>query len=236
MSMILNPYRYAAGGANDFNPESEVSSAEILTWLEPDSYNGMTNVWEDKSTQGNDWTAAVGFEPSVVSGGPEYNSQDVVQFSDHYLIGPNLSSLTEAEVFILLDIDADPPQSGVQTGLYFLASLGSHYPWVNGTIYDGFCSNSRKTVGNPTESLTDPRVVNIWSASSDWNYNLDSSSLYSTVSNTVTGPATTYLGRSDGGGGPFYLRGRIRAFILYDGKLSASDRAAVYNYLDVMRA
>ena len=243
MSVILNPYRYASSGGDEgFNPETDVSSATLTNWLEPDSFDSANNLWETKSSTGGDW-AVDGSGVSLVTGGAEYNNENVVQFDGTDYIYPltyeAFSGLTAAECFLLIDIDEDPPSGVAKTGLWiFGGAFNEVYPGTDGVIKSNFASNGNKTVGNPSVSLTDPRIVNIWSAPSDWQYNLDNSSLYSTTSNTVQEDIYPTIGQGllIPGFTEIFLSGRIRAFLFYDGKLSSDDRDAVYNYINAMRA
>ena len=237
VTRTINAHRAAAGGA--FDPDADVSSASLTIWLEPDSYNDTTHVWADKTANGNDFTASSGYEASVVSGGAEYNSENVVRFNDSYLTGPDISSLTEGEMFVLFDLDEDPPSVNVDAGGWkFGTQTGSsaynHFTFTNGNIYEDFGNSIRRNLGNPTADFTSPRIVNMWSASADWACNIDGSSHYTTGSNTPSFPTEARLGAPGLAVSRFH-QGRFRALLLYDAKLSTADRSAVYDYLDAMR-
>lgn len=234
-----------------FNPETDVSSASMLAWLEAGAdcenssgvpaTNGQTiEFWRDKSTQGNDFSqSTAGDRPTFVSdGGSEYSNAPVVRFTsatNQYLttISAGFNTLTEGEVFLLVDIEADPPAGFQASGIWKIGSGSTpHFPYIDSKIYDDFGTSNRKTVGNPTPSLETPRIYNPVSASSDWSTRLDGTQIFSTASNTVSFPADAIIGRSDVNN---RLNGRIRAFFFYDAKLSTSDRTAVYNYMDSLR-
>jgi hypothetical protein len=223
-----------------FDPEADVASANLITWLEPDSLSGLT--WADKSTAENDWAAPnSGFAPALVSGGAPYLSANVVEFDQDYVVGPNLSSLTAGEVLMLLDVNADPAATQATGGSWKLGSTTgtnrkNHYPWTDGSIYDDTGRAARVTVGNPTPALTSPRIIDVWSASGDWAFQLDGSTLSSTSTNTVAFGDTTRIGADTDASPDRFLAGRIRAVLIYDAKLSTADRAAVYAWLDAMRA
>ena len=166
------------------------------------------------------------FRTNILNGQPAFEFDGDGQWfntGDH-------SSLTECEVFAVVKIDNDPPgtnEFGAQTGLWnYSTGDVTHYPYVTGDIYEGFGSNARYFVGNPTPSLSSQfRIINIWSATNDWAYNLDGINLFSTGTNTVGLDSSCNLGYSTGGN--YFLDGKITEFVLFDHKLSASDRASV---------
>lgn len=237
---IINSHAFQSGGGPAFDPEGDVTTANLIIWLDAASYDGTTDVWEDKTTEGNDFTAVTGYEAAVVSGGAEYLSADVVEFSDTYLTGPNLSGLSEGEMFVLFDVNEDPPSVKLDAGGWkFGAQSGAfeynHIPFTNGTIYDDFGNGTRRTLGNPSLDMTSPRIFDLWSAASDWGCKIDNVDFYTTASNTVSFAAVAKLGTTDPAITRFH-QGRFHTLLFYDGKLSADDRTAVYNYLDGLRA
>ena len=196
----------------------------------------------DRSTNGNDFTASGTYRPTYrADGGAEWNNGPVLEFTTAFgsaqgFNGPNLSALTAGEAFFLIANTNDPAAASVSSILQYMgtSAFESHVPFTDGNIYDDFGSTVRKTVGNPTPSFTSPRIYNVVSASGDWSATLDGSSLHSTGTNTVGFPAAPMLGIGKSLGN--YFLGEMKAFLLYDGKLSSGDRTAVYDYLDALRA
>lgn len=246
MITVVNPYRFVAGGA--FNPETDVTSAGIVFWLEagddcenssgvPATDGQTIQYWRDKSTNGNDWSqATAGNRPTFdADAGASWNNGPAVAFSNassQYLTGPNLSALTASEFFFLLVI---PSTANVGWCNFNTYSTNNHYT-LGGIIYDGIGSSARKTVGTPATTLTNPHIYNVINTSSEWTANIDGSQEFTTATNTVSfGSGPPRLGAS-------YdttlwdWTGSMVAVLLYDGKLSTDDRTAVYNYLDALRA
>lgn len=225
-------FPHAFGGAA-FSPDDETG---LVRWYEADFITGLVDTdpiatWEDASSAAVDATqASSGNRPTYQTN--ELNGLPIVRFdgNDVFEIG-DLSALTEGEVFIVIKLDADPATAGSTSGLWHLGSdtTTTHFPYTDGTIYDGFGTTARKTTVNPTPALTSWRIYNVWSAASDWASNLDGSSLYTTATNTVGFPADARLGANSVG--IIYLDGDIAAFILYDHKLSAGTRSDVLGYL-----
>lgn len=230
---IIGASRARGGGGGGWTPES-VTSASVVFWLEPDSISGST--WSDKSAAGNHWALPSGHEPSVITGGAEWLSADVVRFDlGETATGIDLSSLTAGEIFILYQRDSDPATGVENSGIWHFGTAGI-WPvfWTDGNWYEDFGRASRMTTGNPTLSMTSPRVIDMISVSGEWSILVDGSTHYTTATNTPSFRSVPFIGAQVGGWN-YSMMGEVRAVIFYDGKLSTDDRTAVYNYLDTMR-
>lgn len=107
-------------------------------------------------------------------------------------------------------------------------AAASHYPF-DSAIYEGFGTNSRKTVGFPEVAITDWRRYNVWSAAGDWAARIDAFTEFSTASNTVLWDSAPVIGHGKRSGalstnvGSF--QGRIGAVVLYNRKLTTTERS-----------
>jgi hypothetical protein len=235
----------SSGGA--FVP-SDATSASLVFWYEAgvdceeatgDSCETDDGVqfWVDKSAAANDADQTTIADRPIYHGDGDTSdwSDDVVEFHDHFLDIVDLSAKTEGEFFVIMQLKADPSVSGPTGGAWEFGTAASstYFPYFNGTIYDGWGSTTRKTVGNPTASLASPRVINIISAASDYEVIIDASSQYSTVTNTVGFGSIPTFGVSRGGA--TYLRAWVKGFCMYDGKLSTGDRSDVYDYFAALK-
>ena len=219
--MIINPYRFGVALPTDI--------ASLIIWLDASDRGSTTDQWDDKSGLGNHFTATSGQFPTF-SGG-----EAIFDGVTSRVYGPNLSALTAGEVFLRVAVDVDPSASVETSGLWgfgsnLIGGQSDHYPYTSGIIYSGWGRDSRVTVGDPTPALTSYRTVNIWTASGDWNYNLDGTSLYSTATNTVGFRTSTVLGYSTSDAGQ-YLDGNIKAMCVFNAKLSAGDRSDMEAYM-----
>ncbi len=212
-----------------WTPES-VTSANVVFWIEPDSLSGST--WADKSAANNDWTLDSGKEPYVQAGGTEWLNADVVRFDTGDLMsGPNLSSLTAGEMFLLFRKDYIPG-GGFGSWTFGTNTNSGHVVWVDGSWYEGFGRATRVNIGNVGHTaISDPMIADMISTSSEWTVLLNGASQYTTGTNSVSFASAPKVGNDRS----FHMLGEIRAAILYDGKLSTGDRTDVYNYLDAMR-
>ena len=113
--------------------------------------------------------------PSLQTG--VLNGEPVLRFpGNDYFVGPDCSSLTEAEVFIVVKCDAEPPANDGAAGLWSFGTSGNvvlfPYP-INGNIYDDFGSTTRPARGNPTPSLAAWRLYSVKTSSSEWTNYVD---------------------------------------------------------------
>jgi len=221
------------------------SGSNWKLWAEADSITGLNNndaitTWSDESGNGNDMTqSTTANKPTYITAG--INSKASVAFDlDHagarfFTLGSFMSGFTAGEIFVVVGNETDPQGTPANTGFWNFSSQGAtpccpdtHFPWTEGTIYDSWGTTVRKTVGNPSPSLTTARVYNVQSASGAWLAALDGSTLLSTGTNTVGFATAPTLGRSINA---YYYRGTVAMIAVSDSVLSAGDRSIVLNYL-----
>ncbi len=147
---------------------------------------------------------------------------------------PDMSALTALTAFVVVRLAADPPPLDAKTGLWKLGThIGpgaAHYPYTDGTIYDGAGSAGRTVVGNPTPALTTARHYCARSAVGSWEAWLDGASLASNANAAGPGlPTDPRMGSF--GGADVLLDGEWAELILCSAALSAGDRQAVEDYV-----
>jgi len=145
---------------------------------------------------------------------------------------PFFPSATAASVFQVFKIPSDPNATANKTGPLFFcngdSTTDSHLPWIDGTIYDSLFSTTRKTVGNPTPSMTSPTLYTVISGASDWRAYINNSSLFTTATNTFSNAGFT--GKAWVGVSTFAFRwfpGYAAEILVYDSVLSDADRNAI---------
>jgi len=219
-------------------PEDQPPLTNLVVWLKTPIVglvnNDQVTTWPDSSGNGNDATQTTEADK------PEYltnqiNGLDVVFIdggnSEFLNIALNASGYTAASIFIVLKVTADP-STGAGAGLWNLsdADFSAHFPYTDGVIYDNAFSTVRKTVGNPTPSLTSFHIYDVISASGSWKARLDAVELFATGTNTVDGATSLVLGRSTIGGS-FDFGGSIAEVLIYNAALSDTDRNDAETYL-----
>lgn len=208
----------------------------LKLWLRADalalSDNDPVATWPDSSGEGNDATQATsGSRPTFKNDG----AFPIVRFdgSDDFFDLPDFASgLTAGEIFIVVKIDADPPPEA-QSGLWVFgsAATATHFPFSDGTVYDGFATDTRKTTVNPTPSLSAAyRLYNISSQSGEWTSRLDGTQIFTTGTNTVGWTTTPKIGKSEGGAS-YFFDGDLAEVIMYDSVLSSGNRDSVETYV-----
>lgn len=250
MSMLVNPYVFAAPGGSSVIP-AYAAGASLIIWhradlglysdagITPATTNGASVYqWNDLSGNNNHATKHASSSTSPTLATSAINGENAIVFNNQfYGLANVLSGLTAGEVFCVVKVDADPPASGTpgEGGLWHLGDQGgfnTHFPYTDGTWYESFGALSRFTVGNPTPSLSSTyRVINIYSASNDWEPFIDGVSLGHQGVNGVRFPQGTSgfvpsLGASLDYSN-YVLKGRIAEFLLHSTKLGGTDRATV---------
>jgi hypothetical protein len=191
------------------------------------------STWADKSGNGNNATQSTdGSRPPVASA--VQNGKDAIDFEpvDHLILPDFVSGFSACSFVGIGKIAADPPPSTINSGPMIFTtseSVGQHWPFTDGIIYDGFASTARKTVGDPTPSLAAWHLISIRSAASDWEFHLNGTSLFSTGTNTVG--ITTMPTIAQGFGSGAYWDGYIGEIILTNSALSTVDRQKAEGYL-----
>ncbi len=189
--------------------------------------------WQDKSPNARNATQSVDANRPVytLGGASTINSLPVIRLngSTQYFDLATLSSLTAGEIFVVSKILTDPPTLESQTGFWIMGASGEkhHFPWTDGRIYDDFGSTLRRALPNPGQKLTLPNIYNVSSISGEWAATLNGIQLYTSTNNTVSFNFTPSIGRD----ASHYFAGDMAEMVLYDRKLSTTDRTAVMTYL-----
>lgn len=222
---------HRAGGGGGGDPSADIIyDANAITGL---SDGDLILQLLDQSGNGNDTT---GTGAALV--GPTYDvdafgtGRHGIRFGGAaWFQLPDLSALTEAELFVVIKIDADPPVSTDTSQHWdFQRSSGadSHYPWTDGVIYEHAGTSVRKTVGNPTPALTTARLYNVITTASEYTVNLDTAQIFTTATNTVSFAVDPRIGGQVRGG--FLHAGMIghyAEFRLYPIKRTSPERSAI---------
>jgi hypothetical protein len=204
----------------------------LWSWLKADAIGGLSDgdpitTWQDSSAANHDATASGGNRPVYKTN--ILNSLPVARLtraSSQFFALPDMSALTEGEIFIVVKANAESPSNS----LWLIGSDSAEmlYPFSGDSkIYDQFGTTARKTVDDPTPALTSFRIYSVYSASGDWQAYLDGVSLFSTGTNTVGFNASPLLGW----GGTDFLDGDIAEVIIYDHKITGTERTNIVTYL-----
>lgn len=160
------------------------------------------------------------------------NGKAAVEFdgiNDSYSFGNLFNLMSAGEVFLVYGVADDPAVTPYVSGLWTTGAGGgfssTHFPFNDGSIYDGWGSTTRFSVGNPTPSLTSPRLYNVSSATGDWKARLDTALLFSSASSTVAFPNPFLFGRSNDAS--YNAKGRLFRLLIFNRVLEEFERQAV---------
>jgi hypothetical protein len=233
-----NFHQSAPRKTKQFNPRALPG---LILWLDASSESGSdgsTIVANDRSGAGNN-AITTGADPTLqtVSGIRVYRFNGTSQYAKFN--NSLVSGLTTGEIFVLIKIAVDPPIDANKTGLWEFGGdpTRTHFPYIDGTIYDQFGTTARKTTVDPALSLSSAfRVYNVISASGEWTSNLDGTQLFTTATNTPSWTTTTpLLGTGNSGGvlgSPGYLlNADIKQLVFCNRKLTGTERTNVTSYL-----
>jgi hypothetical protein len=241
MSLLLIPALLSQAGGGAWTP------AEITTalWLDADDSptititSGAVSQWDDKSGNGRNATQGTAAARPVVSSGG-LGGLDVVVFDgtdDQMGISSIPTGQSAYAIYAVLRNDQDPPSNAAQSGIWnftgdtSMSTRNSHHPFTDSNLYHNFGSTTRKSVGNPTPSLSSAHIFNVDSAASSWVARLNGTQIFSTGTNTVGMQSTCYIGLSDIVDSNRFYDGAYAEVVLVTSVLSQSDREKMEGYL-----
>jgi len=232
------------GGGGAPPPWTPLTDSPAL-WLRGDDRvmaSSKVATWTDKSGNGRNYTQGTDANRPTVG---TLGGQDAIVFSRAaatVLLGPSLSGLTAAHLFVVVAVDSDPPPpdspGNNNTGAWQFSTttFATHFPLSDGVVYEQFGTSARKTIGNPTPSLAALRLYEVVSVAGEFTARLDGTQIYTTGTNTVEWRAVeTSIGGSidvSGSAGAVRMNGKIAEFIVYPSKRNATQLANVYAYLE----
>lgn len=195
----------------------------LAVWLDADDRGSTTNQWDDKSGNSRHFNSPTADNFPTFSGG-------IATFDgvNDYLNGPSLASLTAGEVFCQIKKAVDPPVTGSKTGMWKFGTdtFQDHYQYTDGNAYLGFGSNTRKNTGNPSQNTAVWHTLGIISISGEFTVYTNSTTHFTTASNTVAFSSAPTIGEAG-----LFLDAQIKSFVLYNRKLTPSERTDVRDYM-----
>lgn len=148
----------------------------------------------------------------------------------------------QGHIFLVVEVDADPPPSGNDTGLWKMTNAdNTHFPFTDGNVYDSILKSSRDNFGNPTPALTSWRVyqasiiASLGSGQANGTYlvGIDSSNSLINQNGTaivqVQYIAAPTLGRNGASQG---FKGKMAGLYLFTQTLSSGDRTDMITYIN----
>jgi hypothetical protein len=190
------------------------------------------SAWADQANSNNASQPSIAWQPSLISSGinglPSVEFHGPLNNGTYMTISNFLSGLSEGEIFVVGQLDADPPATSSAAGLYYFGSGSPDtlFPDTDGIIYDQFGSTIRRAAGNPTPSLTSPFIYNVSSSPGRWTNRVNGSQLTTFGTNTVGWHSVSIRIGSGLSGAGLNYDGLISRVLFYSKILSNSQRAA----------
>lgn len=211
--------------------------SNLAVWFKGDDYagsNGSTiSQLNDASGNARNFTVPAGSNGGTIAAA-DLNSLNTIRFTrtntERYQ-GSTLSGLSSSgSIFYVFKAVSDPGASGDGGPTYFGTSASTnHTPFTDNNIYNGDISNARKTIGNPSTSLTQYNILGSTSAASDFKYYINGVQFFSTGTNTVAWATLPQVGRGLNSGGS--TDGWVAEVIVLSAVPSSGDREKIEGYL-----
>lgn len=245
-------------GADTCDAPGSVSPSMTL-WLKADegvTVDGSNNFihWADQTAANRD-ANLIASDPLKVEAGVNFNPTVRFDGDDYMRFGksPFVTGFTAAEVFTVTK--SNTPVGVATTNPYDFgsSSRAEHLVWSDGDVYNGFGTTDRlgwepvaRTIlaGEPkagvstiTGPAVDPRRYHLYgtySAPNDWSTRFDGTATATTATNTVSFALMAYneaIAASAISATPVGFNGDVAEVILYNRKLTATERDEVESYL-----
>ena len=152
------------------------------------------------------------------------------------LVYPQIGGQTAVTMFYVMRRFAETPSEVNAGPLFAGTSIQGNYehePYSDHTIYVGYYSTERKTVGNPgTPFFINPHVFEVRSAPNDWRYSADGRQLFQTTSNTFNSAASPRITSPQIGGydTSYYFNGWFFEAVIEAGTPSDQLRSLYRGY------
>jgi len=231
MSMLINPYVFAAaGGGGGVSTPDDV--AGLILWLDADAITGLSDtdpvsIWADRSASGYDATASSTARPTYRTG--QINGKPALDFVDGAGNRLNISmSETSGNWTWFFVIDSDTNAAAYRymydasSGRLVLAQLANNNDspgWYDGTWRI-----------SPSTGTTGVQVLEYNLASGAGELYRDRTSILSSGYTQRALGGTQRIGSSYSDNN--YFNGRMAEVVVYNSALGTTDRDTIYTYLN----
>lgn len=213
----------------------------LACWLDPTHVSlvsGKADVLTDLSGLGNHATASAAAQRptpgTATNGQPCLLTGAAGVFSQMNFPNNAWSALTAAEMFVVMQLDADPPVTG-NGGCWSIGNLAQSHqviPNTDGTFYDHFGAGTRyHSAVTSGGAMTSPCIYRVSAGHNSWTNWLNETQLYTTASNNVTWTSASCLFCSLLAPSVVFMTGKFLELVLYDHQLPAGEAAVVKSYL-----
>lgn len=158
--------------------------------------NGFVSVWYDQSGNSrNTSQTTLLTQPQIVNSGTllTKNTKPTISFDSTGLTSAINFTGSSGTLINVTSTTTDTPRlnNGSPNGNIGISTFAAHQPFSDGVIYESFATDTRKTVGNPTNNTTNLYIYNVVSDANLFNVKINNSTFFNTTTNTVAYNTTT---------------------------------------------
>ncbi|OAM91858.1 hypothetical protein AW736_26520 [Termitidicoccus mucosus] len=192
---------------------------------------GTVSQWADISGSNNHAAQTAAASRPALAAASTPDARPVVRFtraSQQKLDLPAsfMTGAAAGDVFVILKNNALKPAS--YSGLWRVGTATGYYPQTNGTLTDGFGSNTARDLGTAQVDITQRHLLEISAVSGSWVSRLNGLGQTRADTNTVSWNTAPLLGHN----GSYAFDGDIEEVIIYDRVLTDTEREQVRLHLN----
>lgn len=233
LSGILKPATGGGGGVATLPAFPALSAwarwepGRETTYSDGDDYTTLTD-WSGNNRHWNRSSGALPEFKTNVLNGHAVADAAIVGTASGWDLGPDMSSLTEVHALMVLEAQSDPALDIGETIIWNVGTSGiaSHVPYVNGLIFEGAFSTTRRDSLSKTLNLASAFfLLEIISTATEWTLILNGTeTVHNTGINTVAAPASPHLLQG--------CRHKMAGGYIFPAKLSGGNRTTLINYFN----
>jgi hypothetical protein len=191
--------------------------------------DGSIEVYNDGTGNGrsmNQSNAGLRALPGKLNGQPAAVFDGV----DDLVVMPDMSSLTESEIFIIGALDVQPPPAATTSGLWTTGTSGSsvHFPFTDNLVYDDFGSTTRQDALILPFPVNEAFVYHVYSGSFLWAAFLNNAFVGFNTPNTPSFRSSPVFARN--ASGSQYFKGRLTDMLILDRQATGDEREGIVEY------
>jgi hypothetical protein len=233
------PYGAASGVVT---PDAGIPASGVAFWLDASHAPSLTvsggsvSAWLDRSGNARHATQGVAASQPTFASASQNGRAGILFGGNDFMDVTQFLGGSAATAFVVAKQNNSPPSAESDTGPvlgnFGSHSFDSHSQWVDGNIYDGFASTTRRDI-TPSKSLAAARVFCWYSAASDFRLYIDGQVEFTDSSNVVGYGTTPKIGRGGQPNSTYYYAGLVFEVAVFPRALSSQEITEVTNYLAV---
>ena len=219
--------------------------ANLVQWAKTPAFGAVVGSplanWRDSSGNGFDFNSGTGPDPdyitsTLIGGYPtlDFDASNTENLSNGNSHGG--AGFSEATFVIIGKRDVDPAADLATSGSWYInffqSGGNSHHPFSDGAVYDATLTDTRKNVGDLTDSWANNFFYIVRSKSAQWDAHMNGVEVANTTSNTFQGGNSTTIGASFINlGSEYFWDGKFVEVLLYNKYLDDTEKGELIAYI-----